>query len=395
MRRNKILFWYVFRELLSPFVLGLLIFTFILLMNKILKLMDMVINKGVSFTEVGSMVLLLMPSLLVMTLPMSILLAVLICLGKLSGDSELTAMKASGVSLYQLLPPFTVFCVAGFMLTSILTLYLLPLGNHAFRSQLFDLAKKHAGATLEEGVFNDSFDGVVVYIDKFKRKKNRIHGILISDKRESDFPTIIAAKYANIFSIPGPGGILFRLFKGSLHRFNRKDRSYQYALFDEYEMNLQFESVEEERELKRREMGIFDLIKRSRERKKAGSSAVRINVEIHKRFAFPFACLVFGLLGVSLGSVWRRGGRAYGFVLSIAVVFLYYLFLSIGENLAKSGYLFPSMGIWMPNVVMGIVGIYLFRRVAREQETFLQRAAVFYDRTMGAIVKKRLKKKAG
>ena len=395
MRRNKILFWYVFRELSSPFVLGLLIFTFILLMNKILKLMDMVINKGVSITEVGSMVMLLMPSLLVMTLPMSILLSVLICLGRLSGDSELTAMKVSGVSLYQLLPPFTVFCVAGFMFTSLLTLYLLPMGNHAFRSQLVDLAKKHSGATLEEGVFNDSFDGVVVYINKFKRKKNRIHGILISDKRESDFPTIIAAKYANIFSVPETGGVLFRLFKGSLHRFNSKDSSYQYALFDEYEMNLQFESGEEERELKRREMGMLDLIKMARKKRQGGSSAVRIKVEIHKRLAFPFACLVFGLLGLSLGSVWRRGGRAYGFVLSIVIVFLYYLFLSIGENLAKSGYLFPFMGIWMPNVVMGAVGIYLFRRVAREQETFLQKAAVFYDRATAAIAKKRLKRKAG
>ncbi len=395
MIRRKILFRYTIKELFSPFVLGLLIFTFILLMNKILKLMDMVINKGVGIGEVGTLILFLMPSLLVMTIPMSILLAILICLGKFSGDSEITAMKASGISLHQMLPPFAVFCVFGFVLTSVLTLYLLPRANYTFRNHLFELAKKYSEATLEEGVFNDSFEGMVIYVNRFDRQKNRINGILISDKKDPDLPTVIVAEEAKIFSDPETGGFLFKLFKGSLHRLDRKSKSYQYAVFNTYEMNLQLEGPEDERKLKKREMGIGELMQISRDRKKTGRSSARIDVEIHKRFAFPFACLVFGLLGVSLGVTWRRGGRSYGFVFSIVIVFLYYLLLSIGENLAKSGYVFPFMGIWMPNVVLGIFGLTLFRKVAREEPVPLQWIGVLHLKPAIIKTKQWFKKKTG
>ena len=380
---------------MSPFFLGLLIFTFILLMNKILKLMDMVINKGVGITEVLSLISMLLPSLLVLTLPMSILLAVLICLGKLSSDSELTAIKASGVSLYQMLPPFVVLCVTGFILTSVLTLYLLPRSNLAFRRQLIETAKKHSEASLEEGVFNDSFKDMVVYVNRFNRRKNNIHGILISDKRDPDLPTIIVAKEANLFSLPGAGGILFELFDGSLHRLNRRKQSYQYVLFDQYRMKFQFEDEKAEDELKRKEMGLLFLINEAIRRKRAGVSAIRINVEINKRLAFPFACLVFGLLGVSLGCAWRKGGRSYGFILSIFIVFLYYMLLSVGENLAKSGYLLPFMGIWMPNVVMGTAGIHLFRKTAREQEPQFQWLSGFLDAATQKLATRRVKRRSG
>jgi lipopolysaccharide export system permease protein len=366
--KRKIFFWYIFKELLSPFALGLLIFTFVLLMNRILRLMDMVINKGIGIGEVSTLLLFLLPSLLVLTIPMSILLAVLIALGKLSADSEIIAMKSSGISLYQMLPPFALLCILGFLVTNLLTLYLLPKGNYAFKDYITELAKKHSGASLEEGVFNDAFEGMVIYINKFNREENRINGILVSDRRDPEFQNVIVAKDGIILAEPENAGVIFRLFNGSLHRLDHRSKSYHYALFDTYEMNVKLEGSGEERKLKYRELSIKDLFKLSSEREKIKKSSTRINAEIHQRFAFPFACLVFGLLGVPLGVYWRRGGRSYGFVLSIVIVFLYYLFLNIGENLAKSGYLFAFMGIWMPNVILGVLGIYLFRKVAREEQ---------------------------
>ena len=143
-------------------------------------------------------------------------------------------------------------------------------------------------------------------------------------------------------------------------------------------------------------MSLAALVKESLHRRKTGTSAIRINVEIHKRLAFPFACLVFGLLGVSLGYAWRKGGKSYGFVLSIFIVFLYYLFLSIGENMAKSGYLLPFMGIWLPNVVMGTAGFLLFRKTAREQESrLLQWIGDVSDAAMQKLSTQRLKKRKG
>ena len=183
---------------------------------------------------------------------------------------------------------------------------------------------------------------------------------------------MLVAENAIILSEPEKLRMVFKLFNGSLHRLDRQSMSYQYALFNTYEMKIHLETSEEERKIKYREMGLKELLKLSRERQRTKKSSTKIDVEIHQRFAFPFACIVFGLLGVPLGSCWRRGGRSYGFVLSIGIVFIYYLVLNIGENLAKSGYLFAFMGIWMPNVILGSLGIYLFRKVAREEPIPLQ-----------------------
>jgi lipopolysaccharide export system permease protein len=394
--KRKIFFQYIFKELLSPFVLGVLIFTFILLMNKILKLMDMVINKGIGIGEVGTLILYLLPSLLVLTVPMSILLAILIVLGKLSADSEIIAMKSSGISLFQMLPPFAAFCVIGFVLTNILTLNLLPRGNQALRNRLIDLAQTHALANLEERVFSDIIDDMVIYIDRFDTEQQMINGILISDRRDPQTPILMVGENAVILSEPENKSLLIRLFNGSLHRQERGSGSYQYAVFGTYEMSIPLKGLDEKKaKIKNRERSLSALLKGSADSKTSPRDSIRMKVEIHQRFAFPFACLVFGLLGVPLGIYWRRGGRAYGFMLSIVIVFLYYLFLSIGESLAKSRVLLPSLGMWMPNVVLGALGIYLFRKAAREAEIPLLQVAAAYILSAVNRIKARAGKKKG
>jgi len=370
--KAKILYRYIFTELLSPFALGLLVFTFILLMNRILKLMDLIINKGMGIGEVVLLLFYMLPSFLIITIPMAILLAILIALGRLSSDSEIIAMKASGISLYQLLPPFAVFCVAGFLFTNLITLYLLPKGNHAFRTHILDLAQQHSEASLEPGVFNDYIDGMVIYIDGFDIKQKRIKGVLVSDRRDPKLPVLISGQEGIILSGHDNRGILLKLFNGSIHSYDKNTHSYQYAVFKTYDMKVRMEGSQEARKLKRREMGVGSLWQLSNEKIAQGKRDARIGVEIHKRFAFPFGCLVFGILGVPLGVFWRRGGKAYGFVLSIIIVFLYYIVLNIGESMAKSGYLFAFMGMWLPNILLGGLGVYLFRKVAREEQWFME-----------------------
>jgi len=366
------------KELIGPFALGLLIFTFILVMDQILKLMELIINKGIGVGEVGTLLFYLLPSLLVITIPMSVLLAILIALGKLSADSEIIAMKASGISLHQMLPPCASLCLVAFLLTYAMTLHLSPAGNRAFRNQLIDMARQHTEASLEEGVFNDAFEGLVIYINEFDRDEKKINGILISDKRDPATPVLIIAENAVVVSGPQDNSIVFKLASGSLHRLERGSMSYHYALFDTYEMDIRPGSAAGEQEIKPKDLNFGSLLDLARDRKRQQKSVLRINVEIQKRLAFPFGCLVFGLLAVPLGVTWRRGGRSYGFVLSIIVVFCYYLVLNVGENMAKSGYLPVFVGIWLPNIVLGALGAYLYRQVAHEKPVIFQKTAGIY-----------------
>ncbi len=331
--------------------------------------MDLIVNKGVGISEVAALIAYLLPSFLVLTIPMSVLLAILIALGRFSADSEVVAMKASGISLFQMIPPFMVFCFIGFLFTNVLTLSLLPRGNAALKQQLVAFAKKNTTAGMEAGVFKDTFKDVVFYFNDYDRKKNLIKGIFISDKRDSKRPSEISGEKAKLFFIEDNSKILLRIFNGSLHSLNKTSGDYQYLLFKSYELEVNLDLPQKKRRIKYREMGLFDLVRALKEKK----ASPKIGIEIQQRLAFPFACLVFGILGLPLGVYWRRGGKAYGFVLSILIVFSYYILLSFGENLAKNGYVSAFVGIWLPNVVFGVFGIFLFRKTAREEQFFMQK----------------------
>jgi len=366
---RRTLYTHITKELMSPFILGLLIFTFILLTNRILKLMDLVVNKGVGLDEVIKLITYLLPSFFMLTIPMSVLLAILITLGRLSADGELIAMKASGISLYQILPPFIALCVTGFLLTNMLSLLLLPEGNRAFRNQLFSLSKRHSEANLQERIFNDDFEGLIIYINEIPGQGKHMQGIVISDKRETEVPSLIIGEEGMIISDQNERKVTLRLFNGSIHRAANDSLAYQKAIFKTYDMNLQLSNEESENDtdVKYSEQSIAALLKLLTDRSKEKKSSIKIQTEIHKRFAFPFACVVLGLVGIPFGAYRRKGNRSYGFVLCIIILFLYYVFLNFGETMAKRGILYPALGIWLPNVVLGIVGCYLLSVVNREK----------------------------
>ena len=366
---RRTLYTHITKELMSPFILGLLIFTFILLTNRILKLMDLVVNKGVGLDEVIKLIVYLLPSFFMLTIPMSVLLAILITLGRLSADGELIAMKASGISLYQILPPFIALCVTGFLLTNMLSLLLLPQGNRAFRNQLFSLSKRHSEANLQERIFNDDFEGLIIYINEIPGQGKHMQGIVISDKRETEVPSLIIGEEGMIISDQNERKVTLRLFNGSIHRAANDSLTYQKAIFKTYDMNLQLSNEESENdtEIKHSEQSIAALLKLLTDRSKEKKSLIKIQTEIHKRFAFPFACVVLGLVGIPFGAYRRKGTRSYGFVLCIIILFLYYVFLNFGETMAKRGILYPALGIWLPNVVLVIMGCYLLSVVGREK----------------------------
>ena len=366
---KRTLYTHITKELMSPFILGLLIFTFILLTNRILKLMDLVVNKGVGLDEVIKLIMYLLPSFFMLTIPMSVLLAILITLGRLSADGELIAMKASGISLYQILPPFIALCVTGFLLTNMLSLLLLPQGNRAFRNQLFSLSKRHSEANLQERIFNDDFEGLIIYINEIPGQGKHMQGIVISDKRETEVPSLIIGEEGMIISDQNERKGTLRLFNGSIHRAANDSLTYQKAIFKTYDMNLQLSNEESENdtEIKYSDQSIAALLKLLTDRSKEKKSLIKIQTEIHKRFAIPFACVVLGLVGIPFGAYRRKGNRSYGFVLCIIILFLYYVFLNFGETMAKRGILYPALGIWLPNVVLGIMGCYLLSVVGREK----------------------------
>jgi len=364
---SKILSRYIFKELLGTFLLAVLVFSSVALMARMIELMDLVINKGFAPGQVLLIIVYVMPSLLVYTVPMSVILAVLITLGRLSADSEITALKASGISLYQTMPPFIILCLIGFLLTALCSVSLEPLGKRTLRKNIKNAGMQHAAAALTKDVFNDTVEGLVFYVQDFDQDTLRVKNIMISDRRNPSQPVMIVARNGIILSDQNNQHLLFKLYNGSIHRRNMKQK-YEYAIFKTYQMRLPIEDTKEDNKpLKPKELSLKKLLAQMTSLKNQGQKYRREITEVNRRFALPFACPIFALLGLSLGVYLRRGGRASGFTVSLFIVLLHYLLFNLGEELAKGGSMPPVVGMWLPNAVMGSVAVYLFYKTVKEK----------------------------
>src|SRR5713101_3721903 len=216
MLRVKIINRYVAREVIAPFALGVVLLTFALVSGRLLKLTEMVVNHGVTVADVSSLVALIMPAFLELTLPMAVLLGVLMGFGRMSGDRELTAARACGISLYRLSVPVIVVAGVVYALSSWLAFSVRPWANAHLREQLFELAQTRSTAGLKEKVFNRNFPGLVIYVDEVSNSDETLHGVLISDARDPRQQNTIIARNGLLIPDQATKSITLRLFSGSL-----------------------------------------------------------------------------------------------------------------------------------------------------------------------------------
>jgi len=364
---RKITNLYILKETIPILLIGLLTFTVILLMDKILKLIELIVS-GVSFSYILMLLFFISPSFLVFTIPMAFLLGTLLSFGRLSGDSEIIAFKASGVSLYQLFLPISILSVCTYLLTTFLVFYALPWGNQGFVSTLYLIAQSKANIEIKERVFNDMFNGLVVYVDKVPIQGKKMEGILIYDERDKEKVHTIFAKEGFLVNNPETQEVILRLLNGDIHRLESQTKVYQKMKFDTYDLRLELGKTFATwgARLKEQEMSIDEIKEKIKKMKMYGLDTTSLEVELHKRYAIPFTCIVFGLLGVPLGIQPRRSGRSYGFILTIFIILLYYISLTTSEILAMKKTLPPFLAGWTPNFLFSGLGTYLLVKAANE-----------------------------
>lgn len=365
---KKTTYLYISKEILSIFLIGLMIFTSVLLMDKILKLIELIVNRGGSITNILMLLFFISPSFLIFTIPMAVLLATLLTFGRLSVDSEIIAFKASGMSLYQLFLPISIFSIGAYLLTSFLVFYGLPWGNRGFKATLYLIAQSKANIEIKEQVFNDVFDGLVVYVDKVPIQGKRMEGILICDERDKDKLNTIFAREGFFVNDPKSQEIILRLCNGDIHRFEPRTNIYQKVQFDNYDLKLELAKafIALGKKLKEHEMSIGEIKEKIESIKRKGEDPTSQEVELHKRYALPFACIIFSLIGVPLGAQPHRSGKSYGFIFSILILLAYYISMAAFEILAVRKTIPTFLAGWASNFLFGGLGIYLLIKAANE-----------------------------
>jgi LPS export ABC transporter permease LptF/LPS export ABC transporter permease LptG len=376
---------YILKDILPAFLIGLLVYSFLLLMNQILLLSEVLITRGVSLSVVLSLLFYLLPSVLAFTLPMSVAVGILAGLSRLSSDSEIIAFKTLGVGHKRIIRPILLFAVFGFIITSFLTLYLAPRSNYKW-VQMFStsvLSKVHL--KIKPRRFNESIPNIVLYIQDIA-KNDEWRNLFIYFSEPRDEPRIVFAKRGHLNFNQESQKATLELTDGVLHSYPLDEPiKYRVTTFKSFEENLPVQNIvartsdgkhvreKDIEELNRDAKKIqADLVKFSEEEKTSRKYWIKKRdyishwVEIHKKFALPFACLIFAILGLPLGATTRKGGRTSGFTISIGIILVYYVLITAGEQFAMDGKIPPFIGMWGPNILFSILGVFLFIRSVRE-----------------------------
>jgi len=366
MRVNTIINRYIVRELLPPFGINLFFFSFIFLITKILEITNLVVNYQVSLLSFLLLLIYSMPFFLAFITPMSVMMAVLLTFLRMSGDNEVVALKACGMNPNRFMIPVFVFCFLGWLLTTLITMVGLPWGNRSYYGLSVDLAQSHVDAVIKERTFIDSFEGLMLYVNKVNLRERTLTDVFIEDQRNKGINNIIVAPRGRIFSEPRRQIIRLRLLNGTINQVDLAEQSAQAIAFETYEMNLDLKEMLAKGAGKRKpieEMGVSELADFIGSQERGSKTYYKALMKYHEKFALPFACFAMGLVAIPLGMQARRGKRSMGTVLGIILFLTYYILLSTGWSFGESGTLPPVVGMWAPNIVMGGIGAFLYVRM--------------------------------
>jgi lipopolysaccharide export system permease protein len=371
MKISSIIYRYIFKEMIPPFIINLMFFTFVFLMVEMLKVTNMVVNYHVGVFTVIIMLAYSTPYFLTYVIPMSIMLAVLLTFLRLSGDNEIIALKTSGMSIYGLLPPVMLFCLFGCLLTFFMTVYGMPWGRLSFKELSYKVVSSNIEIGLKDRTFNDGFEDVVLYVNKIDPKSKELQDIFIEDKRSQNIVSTVVAPRGKLFSEPDEYIYHLLLYNGVIYQADVKNRSAKYIDFDTYEIQLDIEQVSsslKQGPKHRKEMNLGELRNYLNNRTRRDSNYYKALMELHKKFSIPIACFALGLLAVPLGIQSGSAKKSFGLVLGMIFFLIYYFLLTAGLVLGETGACPPVIGMWGPNIVMGGLGLFLLVRTDNERQ---------------------------
>ena len=355
----KIIDRYILREIVTPFNLTLATLLLVLLTDQMLRLVELFINKGIPFLTVIRVFFWVLPPFLVIAIPAGVLIGVIIAFTRLSTDSEIIALQANGVSLYRLLWPAIVFSTVAFALTFSLSIWIQPWAGRSLKTLGLSLLKQQAAVALEPGMFNEPFGEMVVYVEEMP-SPGHLKGILIYDLKNPNTPILTLAKDGILFNEPESNIIGFRLSNGTQYRFDRSKSDRQQLLrFGSYTFKLDLEKSLRRKGFSQDRLSPEELRTAMLEKPEKAGTYRRLLGAYYKNYAFPFSCLIFGIIGVPIGSLVRRAGRLGGFAVGLFMSVIYYILIVVGDFFATSGVLPPLFSAWVPNLVMSVVTLIL------------------------------------
>ncbi len=359
---------YILGEILSHGLIGGVIFTFILFMKELPRILEMVVHNSSTFMSVVEVFLFSLPNFLMVTIPMAVLVGVLLGYSRLAADSEIIAMRASGLGIGYFVRVAAIVAIGGMGLGLVNSLVLAPRANQAILAMDKALASQ-ASYEIEPRVFDEDFRNLVLYVQDVRSGTGAAlwRQVFIADTTDPAAPMIITAASATVANQSNRDSsqeLLMRLRDGTQHKMVAgQPQQYDISTFD-FTDRLLASGQQNEEHLGRLDTNIFAMPMSELWQLSHGPDGKRFLIEIHKRFAYPAACLVLMLVGVPLGVTSRRGGKSFAWIFTIVLVFIYYLLSSTGIALGKQNWISAFFAVWSANLIFTAGGIFLLWQMA-------------------------------
>ncbi|MGB2624774.1 MAG: LPS export ABC transporter permease LptF [Candidatus Acidiferrum sp.] len=356
----RILDRYIVREVFRHALLGLAVFTFVFFVPQLVRLMELFVRHSGSGDQIFELFLCIFPAVFTFTLPMAVLIGVLLGLGRMSADSEIIALTALGIGRRRILLPVGVLALTGALLTLCMTIWLGPLATRTYRTLETDLIASQISFAVQPRVFDERFPKIVLYVNDVSASGTHWHGVFLAEAGGENGSQLTLAEDAIVIAEPKEGKLELHLQGGTTHEFSPEEPDrYSVTVFGQSDWPIEVNNLVPTgpRQVSNTERSLRELLSTT------GADWREARVELHRRLAFPVACLVFALVAVPLGAQPRRGGRAAGSLIAVILIACYYLLTVIGAGLARQAVVSPALGIWGANILLAILGLALLPRM--------------------------------
>src|SRR6266446_5031489 len=359
----RILTRYILGEVVSHALIGAAVFTFVLFTRDLCHILELVVRNSAPLPSVAEIFFFTVPVVLTYTIPMGVLVGVLIGLSRLAADSEVTAMRASGLGVWTFLRVISIFVLVAWLLALGNSVYLAPRSLAALGQLQNRLKSSQVSFEVQPRVFYEGFPKIVLYVQDVKAMSGGAlwKGVFLADLSDPSSPRISLAREGLLVS-QGPDTLDLHLTSGSTHEIDPKNPDqYQISSFQTTDIPIRIPATQNSQEHEPASLGEMKVADLLRSSAQTGDSVTRRwhLIEYHRRLALPTACIVLALVGIPLGLSSKKGGKSSGFVLTILLVFLYYSISLIGVSFARQGRLSPAAGVWLADLAFLVGGVFL------------------------------------
>jgi lipopolysaccharide export system permease protein len=378
---------YILREILSPTLLCIVIFTMVMVLGRATKLVDLIINKGVALSDILVLLATLVPTFFSISLPLAFLMGIMIGLGRMSADSEIVALKSAGIGLASISIPVFALALIFALLTGATNIWIKPWGYRAFATKSFEIVRQKAAIGFQPRVFMSQFNDLVLYANEIDDRTNQMHGLFIVEKKPESTSWVFADS-GNILTDDISETVTIRLHDGVIHRQQTKSAdNYQLIHFSNYDVQPEIsamDSSQARKHSKPKEMPVGKLW--SELSSEAEPARVQeLQAELHLRLTSPLAPLLFVLFGLPFSMQSQRSGRSGGFVVGLIIFLGYYFMLSMAQTLTRDAATPPLLTFWAAHLLLGGLGIFFLHQSSLEKPNLL---VLWFDQTLLTLQKR-------